>query len=59
MLKLDLERLSMSRKILVSASGVLYALAVLGNARHGNLISLLSVTIFFVVITTVLFIWVK
>ena len=57
-MRFDLDRISMSRKIILTAAGILYALAVLGNARHGVPI-IVGVTLFFVVVTFIAFLWVK
>ncbi len=57
-MKLDLYKVSMPRKIVLTVAGALYALAVLGNARHGIPV-IIGVTLFFIVITSVVFLWVK
>ena len=57
-MRLDLYRISMPRKIVLTIAGILYALAVLGNARHGVPI-IVGVTLFFLAITFVAFLWVK
>lgn len=58
MCKLDLENLSTPRKIVLTVAGVLYGLAILGNARHGVPI-IVGVTIFFLAITFVVLLWIK
>ena len=58
-MKLNLDKLSVKRKITLTVSGVLYALAILGNAAYGSFITILSVTIFFIAITAVLLLWIK
>lgn len=55
---IDLSNMSKTRKIVLTAAGVLYALAVLGNARHGISV-VLGVTLFFITITSVIFLWIK
>jgi hypothetical protein len=57
-MRFDLDRMSMPRKIVLTAAGLLYALAVLGNARHGIPI-ITGVTLFFAVVTFIAFLWVK
>ncbi|NQT90558.1 MAG: hypothetical protein HQ558_04815 [Candidatus Omnitrophica bacterium] len=57
-MKIDLDKMSSTRKIVVTALGLLYAIAILGNIRHG-LSEMIGVTVFFAVVTTVIFLWVK
>ena len=54
----DFDKISTTRKIVLTVCGLLYGLAILGNARHG--ISVVAgVTLFFLVVTSVIFLWVK
>jgi hypothetical protein len=58
-MKQGLIGLSMPRKIILTVGGVLYALAILGQARHGSMHMMIGVTLFFVTLVLVLFTWIK
>lgn len=57
-MKLNFDKMSTPRKIVLTVCGLLYGLAILGNARHGFPI-IFGVTLFFLVVTSVLFLWIK
>lgn len=57
-MKFDFDKMSVPRKIALTCCGLLYGLAILGNARHGFSI-ILGVTLFFLAVTSVLLLWVK
>lgn len=57
-MRLNVDKWSTPRKIVLTACGLLYALAILGNARHGLPI-IIGVTLFFLVVTSILFLWIK
>ena len=59
MYKIDFENMSAARKVIFTILGILYGLAMLGNARHGNIAAIVGVTLFFFVIVQVIFLWVK
>ena len=59
MFKIDFDNMSVARKAIITVMGVLYGLAMLGNARHGNLAAIVGITLFFLVITNIIFLWVK
>jgi hypothetical protein len=58
MCKIDFTTMTISRKIALTIAGIIYILAILGNARHG-FVEILSVTLAFSVLTAIIFIWTK
>jgi hypothetical protein len=58
MFKINLGNMSLARKIGFTIVSALYILAILGNARHG-FVEILSVTLAFIALTAIIFIWVK
>ena len=59
-MKLDINKLSSSRKLILTIAGILYALAVLGNIYvYGSLLGTLGASLFFAVILFIIFLWVK
>ena len=54
----DFSNLSVQRKIVLSVAGVLYSLAILGNARLG-MSAIIGVTLAFAAIIGVLSLWIK
>jgi len=60
MCKIDFNNMSITRKLALTILGAFYALAVLGNVfYHGSLIGVIGATIFFLVLTGIVFLWVK
>jgi len=55
---LDFNNMSKTRRIALTVMGVLYALALLGNAGRG-FSAILGISLFFLTITCVVFLWVK
>ena len=58
MLRIDLDNMSLKRKIALTAVGILYILAILGNARHG-FAEMAGVTLAFLSLSAILLIWIK
>ena len=58
MCKIDLGAISIARKIALTIAGVVYILAILGNARHG-FVEILSVTLAFSALVAIIFLWAK
>jgi hypothetical protein len=58
MCKIDFGGMSLARKIALSIAGIIYILAILGNARHG-FVEILSVTLAFSALLAILFVWIK
>ena len=58
MCKIDLVNMSIARKIAFTVAGIIYALAILGNARHG-FVEILSVTLAFGALLAIIYIWIK
>jgi len=58
MCKIDLEKMSLKRKLALTVAGILYILAILGNARHG-FAEMAGVTLAFLALSTILLIWIK
>ena len=58
MCKIDLSVMSLARKIALTSAGIIYILAILGNARHG-FVEILSVTLAFSALVAIIFIWTK
>lgn len=58
MAKIDFNNISLKRKIALTITGILYILAVLGNARHG-FAEMAGVTLAFVALITIVLIWIK
>jgi hypothetical protein len=59
-MKLFFDKLSMPRRTTLTIIGILYSLAILGNVYyHYSLLGLTGATLFFLVITGVLFLWIK
>jgi hypothetical protein len=58
MCKIDFSVMSLARKIALTIAGVVYILAILGNARHG-FVEVLSVTLAFSALIVIILIWTK
>ena len=58
-MKLDLDKISSSRKLILTTVGVLYALSMLGNALYKDPYMIVGVTLAFLAVLFVLFLWVK
>ena len=58
MVKIDFDNMSVKRKIALTVAGVLYILAILGNARHG-LAEMAGVTLAFIALSAILLLWIK
>jgi hypothetical protein len=59
-MKLFFEKLSAGRRLTLTIAGLLYAMAILGNVYyHMSLLGLLGATLFFLVITGILLLWIK
>jgi len=59
-MKGDLYNISTPRKVILTIAGIFYALAVLGNVYyHYSLLGVLGATLFFAVVTSVIFLWIK
>jgi len=56
--KISFGNMSLKRKTALTIIGVLYILAILGNARHG-FAEMTGVTLAFAALTAVLLIWIK
>ena len=55
-----LEKISMPRKILLTAIGILYAVSIIGNVSKGiGIPALLGLTLFFLAVTFVALLWVN
>ncbi|NQT95974.1 MAG: hypothetical protein HQ572_05930 [Candidatus Omnitrophica bacterium] len=54
------DKLSLVRKIILTIAGILYALAILGNAYfYGSIVGVLGATLFFAVTVFIVFLWIK
>ena len=58
MIKNDIANMSLKRKIALTIVGVLYILAILGNARHG-FAEMAGVTLAFLTLSIIIYIWIK
>jgi len=58
MIKNDIANMSLKRKIALTIAGVLYILAILGNARHG-FAEMAGVTLAFLALSIIIYIWIK
>jgi hypothetical protein len=58
MCKIDFSVMSLARKIALTIAGLVYILAILGNARHG-FVEILSVTLAFGALIAIILIWTK
>ena len=58
MVKIDFDNMSLKRKIALTIAGILYILAIIGNARHG-FAEMIGVTLAFLALSTILLIWIK
>ena len=58
MIKNDVANMSLNRKIALTIVGVLYILAILGNARHG-FAEMAGVTLAFLTLNIIIYIWIK
>ena len=58
MSNINLNGMSFVRKIALTIAGIIYILAILGNARHG-FVEILSVTLAFSALIAIIFIWTK
>ena len=58
-MKLDFDKMSRPRKMILTALGLLYALSMLGNAFYKDTHMIVGATLCFVTLTMVLFLWIK
>jgi len=58
MCKIDFNAMTLARKVALTIAGIIYILAILGNARHG-FVELLSVTLAFSALMAIIFMWTK
>ena len=58
MCKIDFSAMTLARKVALTIAGIIYILAILGNARHG-FVELLSVTLAFSALMAIIFMWTK